>query len=261
MYGTDAYSPEEIAEQIEEVGVRKANLPLLKMSALGVLAGGFIALGAMFFTVVVSDQYLSFALARVIGGVAFSLGLILVVIAGAELFTGNNLLVIAWVHGRIPTTLLLRNFGVVFLANFAGSLVVVGLVYVSGHLKLNGGAVGETAVAIALAKVQLPAMEAFFRGILCNILVCLAVWLAAAGRQVVNRILAIVFPITAFVACGFEHCVANMYFIPLGMLCAPETVTWGGLLANLVPVTLGNLVGGAGLVGLVAFVIYRRGVE
>lgn len=189
---------------------------------------------------------------------AFSLGLILVVIGGAELFTGNNLLVMAWVDRRISTGRLARNFVVVYLANFVGSVGLAGLVYFSGYLGMNDGSVRETAVAIAAAKIQIPAGEAFCRGVLCNILVCLAIWLAAAGRQVVNRVLAIVFPITAFVACGFEHCVANMYFIPLGIFCAPEAISWPGLAANLVPVTLGNLVGGAGMVGLVAYVIYRR---
>jgi formate/nitrite transporter len=167
----------------------------------------------------------------------------------------------AWVLRRISTGLLLRNFVVVYLANFVGSLGIAGLIYCSGHLDLNGGAVRETAVAIAAAKMKLPWMEAFCRGILCNILVCLAIWLAAAGRQVVNRVLAIVFPITAFVASGFEHSVANMYFFALGILCDPASVTWTGAAANLLPVTLGNLVGGAGMVGLVASVIYRRGGE
>ena len=187
LYGTDAYSPEQIAEQVETVGVKKANLPLLKMSLLGGLAGGFIALGAMFFTLVVSDSTLSFAVSRLLGGLVFSMGLVLVVVAGAELFTGNNLLVMAWVHRRISVGLLLRNFVVVYFANLAGALVVAVLVYHSGHLGLNNGSVGEKAVAIAIAKTDLPLMEMFFRGILCNILVCLAVWLAAAGRQVVNR--------------------------------------------------------------------------
>lgn len=261
LYGTDAYSPDEIAEQIESVGVKKANLPLLKMVALGVLAGGFIALGAAFFTIVASDGDLSFATGRVLGGLCFSLGLILVVVAGAELFTGNNLLVMAWVHGRITTPLLVRNFGVVYLANLIGAFGLAGLVHYSGTLAMNDGAVEATAVAIARTKVELPAGEAVVRGVLCNILVCLAVWLAAAGRQVVNRVCAIVFPITAFVACGFEHCVANMYFLPLGHLSDPAAVPWGGILRNLALVTIGNVVGGAGMVGLVYYVIYRRDVE
>lgn len=264
VYGTDAYDPGEIAERVEAVGVTKARLPLLSMVALGILAGGFIGLGAMFYTVVASDAALSFGVQRVLGGLTFSLGLILVVIAGAELFTGNNLLVMGWVRGRIPGRLVARNFAVVYAANFVGAVGLAGMVFLSGHLAMNDGAVKGAATATAVAKVQLPFMEAFFRGVLCNILVCLAVWLASAGRQVVNRVMAIVFPITAFVACGFEHCVANMYFIPLGMMIeaggdASATITVAGLFRNLVPVTLGNLLGGAGMVGLVYYVIYRRG--
>ena len=258
IYGTDAYSPQQIADRIEEVGVRKAHLPLIQMGALGVLAGGFIALGAMFFTVVASDHELEFALARVLGGVVFSLGLILVVVAGAELFTGNNLMVMAWVHRKIPTRLLLRNFSVVYVCNFAGAAGMAVLVDWSEHWRF--GEVEKTAVQIAAAKVALPFGVAFFRGVICNLLVCLAVWLAMAGRSVTDKILAILFPITAFVACGFEHCVANMYFIPLGMLLAPAdaSIGLGDLFWNLLPVTLGNVVGGAGLVGLVYHLIYGR---
>lgn len=258
IYGVDAYSPSQIAERIEAVGVKKAQLPWLPMTALGVLAGGFIALGAMFYLVVASDAQLSFGASRVLGGLAFSLGLILVVVAGAELFTGNNLMVMAWVHGLIPTRLLVRNFVVVYAANLAGAVGMAVLVWWSDHWKL--GDIGETAVRVAGTKVGLPFATAFFRGVLCNLLVCLAVWLAMAGRSVTDKILAIVFPITAFVACGFEHCVANMYFIPLGMLLAPEEapISLAGFWGNLIPVTLGNLVGGAGLVGLVYYLIYGR---
>ena len=269
IFGSDAYSPDKIAERVENVGVAKAGLPLLPMIALGVLAGGFIGLGALFATLVASDASLGFAATRVLGGVAFSLGLILVVVAGAELFTGNNLLVMAWVARRISTTKLLKNFAVVFLANLAGALGLALLVYWSGHWKMAGGAVGHTAVAIAAAKVTLPFAEAFVRGILCNVLVCLAVWLAAAGRSVADKILAIVFPIAAFVAAGFEHCVANMYFIPLGILLRAQGVgadvpgldhlNWAGFAHNMLPVTIGNVVGGSVMVGLVYFAVYRLG--
>ncbi len=258
IFGADAYSPSEIAEKVEQVGMKKAGLPLVPMAALGVLAGGFIALGAMFFTVVASDPGLSFGMSRVLGGLAFSLGLILVVVAGAELFTGNNLMVMAWVDRRISLRLLLRNLGIVFVANFAGAAGMALLVLWSRHWEL--GNIRETAIEIARTKVGLSFSVAFFRGVLCNVLVCLAVWLAMAGRSVADKILAIVFPITAFVACGFEHCVANMYFIPLGMLLAPpeDPVPMVGVLRNLIPVTLGNLVGGAGLVGLVYHFVYGR---
>ena len=269
VFGFDCYSPREIAERVENVGVTKANLPLLSQVALGVLAGGFIGLGAMFFMLVVSDATLSFAVARVLGGVAFSLGLILVVVAGAELFTGNNLLVMATVAGRIPPTRFLQNLAVIYLANFVGAMGLAALVALSDHGLMGNSAVGRTAVSIAAAKCALPFGEAFFKGVLCNILVCLAVWLAMAGRTVIDKIPAIVFPITAFVACGFEHSVANMYFIPLGIFLRESVathsptdlnaLTWLGLVRNLLPVTLGNLVGGAGMVGLVYWVIYRRG--
>lgn len=258
IFGFDAYSPPQIAERIEAVGEKKARLPLVPLAALGVLAGGFIGLGALFFTVVASDPALPFAISRVLGGLVFSLGLILVVVAGAELFTGNNLMVMAWVDRRISGRLLLRNFAVVYAANFVGAAGLALLVSWSGHLAL--GEVGETATRIAMAKATIPFGEAFFRGVLCNVLVCLSVWLAMAGRSVTDKILAIVFPITAFVACGFEHCVANFYFLALGAL-EGAGLDVGGFFRNLVPVTLGNLVGGAGLVGLVYHLIYPRSVE
>lgn len=263
IYGSDAYSPKEIAARIESVGVRKANLPLLPMAALGVLAGGFIALGALYFNLVASDPDLGFAAKRVLGGLVFSLGLVLVTVAGAELFTGNNLMVMARVHGRITTRLMLRNFAVVYLANFAGAFGLAAIVALSGHGSMNGGLVGESAIATGVAKCELGFGEAFFKGVLCNLLVCLAVWLAMAGRQVVDRVVAVVFPVSAFVAAGFEHCVANMYFVPLAIFlagdAAPGSLTWTNfLVANLVPVTLGNLVGGAGLVGLVYHLVYGR---
>jgi formate/nitrite transporter len=263
IYGSDAYSPQEIAERIESVGVRKARLALLPMTALGVLAGGFIGLGALYYNLVVSDSTLGFAASRVLGGVAFSLGLILVVVAGAELFTGNNLMVMARVHGKITTRLLLRNLAVVYAANFAGAAGLAALVAWSGHGQMNQGAVGSTAIAIGTAKCSLGFAEAFFKGILCNLLVCLAVWLAMAGRHVTDRIIAIIFPVSAFVAAGFEHSIANMYFVPLALFlagdAAPPALTWSAfLMHNLLPVTLGNLAGGAGMVGLVYHVIYGR---
>ena len=269
VFGFDCYSPKEIAERVENVGVTKANLPLVSMIALGVLAGGFIGLGAMFFTVIVSDLSLSFAIARVLGGVAFSLGLILVVVAGAELFTGNNLLVMAWVARRLSTTKLLTNLATIYVANLIGAMGLAMLIAWSGHTNMANGAIGRTAVTIAATKCALPFTEAFFKGILCNILVCLAIWIALAGRNVGDKILAIIFPISAFVACGFEHSVANMYFIPLGLFlresfevastASVQSLTWISFVHNLIAVTLGNLVGGAGMVGLVYWLIYRRG--
>jgi formate/nitrite transporter len=227
------------------------------MVALGVLAGGFIGLGAMFATLVLCDAGLSFAVGRVLAGAVFSLGLILVVIAGAELFTGNNLLVMSYVAGRIHIRKLLANFTIIYLANFIGAAGLAAIVALSGHAGTGEGAVGRTAVALATTKVALPFAEAFFRGVLCNVLVCLAVWLAMAGRTVADKILAILFPVTAFVAAGFEHSVANMYFIPLGLFLGAD-ISLADMLRNLVPVTLGNLLGGAGMVGLVYHTIYRR---
>jgi formate/nitrite transporter len=266
IFGFDAYSPKEIADRVETIGVAKAHLPLFSQIALGVLAGGFIGLGALYFTLVTSDPTLSFAVSRILGGLAFSLGLILVVVAGAELFTGNNLLVLAWASHRLTTQELLRNWLIIYFANFAGALGLVGLVFLSNHWQMNGAAVGTQAVKIAAAKAALPFWEAFFKGVLCNILVCLAVWLALAGRSVIDRICAVVFPISAFVAAGFEHSIANMYFIPLGILLkdrvpagAAEHLNWNALWTNLLPVTLGNIAGGSGLVALVYYFIYQRG--
>lgn len=258
IYGFDCYSPREIAARVETVGVTKANLPFTSMVALGVLAGGFIGLGALFSTLVLSDGLLGFAVGRVLAGLVFSLGLILVVIAGAELFTGNNLLVMTYVAGRISLRKLLVNFAIVYVANFIGAAGLAAIVALSGHAGMHGGDVGRTAIAIATSKVALPFDEAFFRGVLCNILVCLAVWLAMAGRSVTDRILAILFPITAFVAAGFEHSVANMYFLPLAMFLDAD-IGFTDVARNLVPVTLGNLAGGAGMVGLVYHTVYRRG--
>lgn len=266
IFGFDAFSPKEIAEKVETVGVAKARLPLLSMAMLGVLAGAFIGLGALYFVLVVSDASLGFAAGRVLGGIAFSLGLILVAVAGAELFTGNNLLAMAWADGKISTVELLRNWLVVCAANFVGAAGLAVLVFLSGHPDMNNGLIAERYVEIAAAKCALPFWTAFFNGVLCNVLVCMAVWMAMAGRSVVDKAVAIVFPISAFVAAGFEHSIANMYFIPLGMLlkasgvvaAQADVITWSGFLANLVPVILGNLVGGSVLVGLVYHVIYRR---
>ncbi|MDX5363655.1 MAG: formate/nitrite transporter family protein [Pseudazoarcus pumilus] len=267
LFGSDAFSPREIAAKVETIGVGKARLPLLTMWMLAMLAGAFIGLGALYFTLVRSDPTLGFATAQVLGGLVFSLGLLLVVVAGAELFTGNNLLAMAWAAGRISTREVLRNWCVVCLGNLVGAAGLALLVFLSGHAQMNGGRVGETYMAIATAKVELPFWTAFFRGMLCNVLVCMAVWMAIAGRSVVDKAVAIVFPISAFVAAGFEHSIANMYFIPLAMLLqsfgnVAETwpaITFGGFVGNLVPVILGNLVGGSVLVGLVYWVIYLRG--
>jgi formate transporter len=266
--GFDAYSPDQIAERVESLGVTKARLPLLKTVMLGLLAGAFIGMGALYYTIVASDTQLSFGIMRVLGGLTFSLGLVLVVIAGAELFTGNNLLVMAWADHRISTAEMLRNWFLVFIANAAGAIGLAVIVWLSHHADMNKHAVADTYLRIAAAKTALPFAQAFFKGVLCNLLVCLAVWIALAGHSVTDKILAIIFPISAFVAAGFEHSVANMYFIPLAIMLKSDgdvpadvnaaTLDWSGFAANLLPVTLGNIVGGSVMVALVYYVIYRR---
>jgi formate transporter len=267
LYGSDAYAPNEIAQRIENVGVAKARMAILPLLMLGVLAGGFIALGAMLFVLVKSDPALGFASSAILGGLVFSLGLLLVVVAGAELFTGNNLLAMAWADGRISSFELLRNWGLVCVANFFGAVALAVLVFASGHTDLNGGAIGRQVVRIALAKQDLPPWSAFFRGVLCNVLVCMAVWMAMAGRSVTDKAVAVIPPIMAFVAAGFEHSIANMYLMPLAMLiqhsngalpAADSLVTWGGMFGNLLLVIVGNLIGGSVLVGLTYYVIYGR---
>jgi formate/nitrite transporter len=187
LYGLDAFSPREISENVQAGGVAKARLPLLSMAMLGMVAGGFIGLGALFSTVVLSDPDLGFAASRVLGGLTFSLGLILVVVAGAELFTGNNLLVMAWADRRIGTWEMLRNWLVVYVANAVGAMGLAVIVWLSHHGDMNGGAIALQYVKIASAKASLPFAEAFFKGVLCNLLVCLAVWIAMAGRSVSCR--------------------------------------------------------------------------
>jgi formate transporter len=267
VFGSNAYSPAEIKEAVEKVGVKKTNLPFLASFMLAVIAGGSIGLGALYYTVVVSDAELSFAAARVMGGVVFSLGLAIVLVGGAELFTGNNLIVMAWASGRVTTTKMLRNWVIVYVGNLIGALGLVVLVFFSHHLDMNGGRVGQSILNTAVAKIQPDAVTLFFKGVLCNLLVCLAVWLAYAGRSVTDKIVALLFPVSAFIAAGFDHCVANMYFLPLAWLMVQtghvpadfdaSVITMTGIIHNLVPVTLGNIVGGAGLVGAMYWIIYR----
>jgi formate transporter len=267
--GFDAYAPAEVARRIEAVGTTKAHLPLAPLAMLGVLAGAFIGLGSMLFVIVRADPSLGFAASQLAGGLVFSLGLFMVVVAGAELFTGNNLLVLAWAERRIGGVDVLRNWVVVCAANFVGAAGLAWLVYLSGHTEAAGGAVGRAVVRIALAKQQLPWHEAFVRGVLCNVLVCMAVWMAMAGRSVVDKAAAVMFPVAAFVAACFEHSIANMYLMPLAMLVqsgaqplpAGGMVTLSGMGLNLAFVIAGNLVGGSVLVGLSYRFIYGRGAE
>ena len=276
-FDIDAYAPAQMARRVEKAGIAKGNLDFASVFALAVLAGAFIAFGAVFSTYVIHDSPLGTGLTRLLGGLAFCLGLVLVIVAGAELFTGNNLLVIAYVSRRITLAQLLRNWAVVFAGNFVGSLVIVFLIFLSGHWSEGQSAVGAKALMIADAKVDLTLWQALSRGILCNTLVCLAVWLCFSGRSVADKVLAILFPITAFVALGFEHSVANMYFIPAGLvlkqnpqvLAAAEAVLGeapglsnltipGFLLYNLLPVTVGNILGGGLFVGAIYWFVYLR---
>jgi formate transporter FocA len=266
-----------MAVRAEDIGVAKAHLNTRRMFALGVLAGAFIALGAVFATIVATgvSGVLPYGLSRLLIGLAFCLGLILVVIGGAELFTGNNLIVMAWASGKIRARAVLRNWVIVYIGNFVGAIGTAIMVFLSGGYASAGGASGLTALNIANGKMGHSFIEAVMLGILCNVLVCLAVWMSFSARSVADKVLAILFPITAFVAAGFEHSIANMYFIPAGLLikdfapadfwasiatrpAAFPALTWGNFLTeNLLPVTIGNIIGGSLLVGGVYWFIYR----
>ena len=271
----DPLLPAQMAEACERAGVRKADLDTLSTLVLAFLAGAFIALGAAFFTVVVSGSELGYGPTRLLGGVAFSLGLVLVVIGGAELFTGNALIVMAWANRKVSTARLLRNWGLVFAGNFAGATSTAVLVYLSGQWRFGGGAVGDTALRIGRDKTDHSFVEAVALGILCNVLVTLAVWLTFSARSNIDKAVAIVFPITAFVAAGFEHSIANMYFLPLALLIKTDDgfvagtglaegggldgLTWGAFFVdNLLPVTIGNIIGGALMVAGVYWFVYLR---
>lgn len=261
----DAYAPAQIAMRVRDIGMTKAALPLSTMFVLALLAGAFIALGALFYTVTVTTgpagQPPAPGLIRLAGGVTFSLGLVLVVVGGAELFTGNNLIAMAWASGRVTAQQVIRNWIWVYLGNLVGALGTAVLIWAAGVQTLNDGAVGDTMVRIAKAKVSLDPVSALARGILCNALVCLALWLCMGARTVADKILAIVFPISAFVACGFEHSVANMYFLPIGIMLASAgsaPIPLDGALHNLLVVTIGNVLGGTVLVALVYWSVYLR---
>ena len=254
----DAYTPAKITERVEAAGVSKAELAIMPTFVLALLAGAFIAFGAMLFTLIVTGSDLGFGPTRLLGGIGFSLGLILVVVAGAELFTGNNLIVMAWADGKGSTRRLMRNWAIVFVGNLIGGIAMAVMADLSGAFSMNAGAVGATAIAIAEAKIALPPLEAFVRGILCNALVCLAIWLCFAAHSVTDKILAIVFPIAAFVALGFEHSIANAYLIPAGYFAGADSVDLAGFIANMIPVTAGNIVGGSVGVALVYWVVYGR---
>jgi formate transporter len=267
IFNLQAYSPAEIKEAVEKIGVKKANLPFMASFMLAIVAGGGIGFGALYYTIVASDASLSFATTRVVGGLVFTLGLALVLVGGAELFTGNNLIVMAWASGRVSTRTMLRNWTIVWFGNLFGALGLIVLVFLSHHLDMNDGRIGLSVLNTAVGKIRPDVVTLFFKGILCNVLVCAAVWLAYAGRSVTDKMIAVLLPISAFIAAGFEHCVANMYFLPLAWLLVhtghvpanfdASPITIAGIIHNLIPVTLGNVVGGAGFVGAVYWAIYR----
>ena len=272
----DALLPPAMAAKAEQVGVNKANLQTLNTFMLAVLAGAFIALGAVFATTVTAGAagMLPYGVTRLLSGLVFCLGLILVVVAGAELFTGNNLIIMAWASGKVSTGQLLRNWIVVYAGNLIGAIGTALFIFLSGQYAFGAGAVGLNVLSTADAKANLDFVQAMVLGILCNALVCLAVWLTYSARTTTDKILAILFPITAFVAAGFEHSVANMYFIPIGLFVkggAPAEfwgqigktaadysgLTWQAFfINNLFPVTIGNIIGGAVLVGVIYWRIY-----
>lgn len=270
----DAFTPAEVAEKVKTLGVSKANMPFLPLLVLSMMAGAFISYGAMYYTVAMTHPSEAYGAAKLLGGLAFSLGFVLVVIAGGELFTGNNLIVMAWAKRRITLVHLLRNWSLVYIGNGIGAFLTVYLVFASGFLDGAHHAVGVTALKIGLSKVELTTSEAFVRGIFCNSLVCLASWMVYASRTVMDKVFAVIFPISAFVAMGFEHCIANMFMIPLTIVASldPEIIsasglgtealqnlTLSGFVSNLIPVTLGNIFGGTIMVGMSLYVVYLYG--
>lgn len=274
----DAMLPPDMAKKAEDVGVKKAGMNGTKMFVLAVLAGAFIALGAVFATTVAAGcaGVVPYGIQRLLVGTVFSLGLVLVIVGGAELFTGNSLIVMAWASQRVSLAAVLRNWSIVFAGNFVGSVGMAVLVFLAGHHEFGSGSVGLTALKIAESKLHFGFVQAVSLGVLCNILVCLAVWLTFSARTTTDRILAIVPPIACFVAAGFEHSIANMYFVPIAWLIqtgasdgfwvsinssadAFSGITWSAfILKNLIPVTIGNVIGGGALVGAVYWFVYLR---
>ena len=266
--------PQEIARTVVDVAQNKTATSATSLIMLAILAGAYIAIGAVMFTIITNDLsvYIGDGLSRLVGGVSFSLGLILVILGGAELFTGNNLLAAGYLDKKVSGKQVLSNWFWVYLFNFVGALVVVALFYYSGIWKANDGGIAIRVINIAYIKTTLTWSEALFRGILCNWLVCLAVWLSLAGKDAISKILAIMIPITAFVAAGFEHSIANMYFVPMGILVKNTeivqslvdpavllSISWQAfLINNLLPVTIGNIIGGVVFVAVAYWTCYLR---
>jgi formate/nitrite transporter len=274
----DALVPPAMAEKAEQIGIRKANADFLTLSVLGLLAGAFVALGAIFATTITAGAQgiLPYGVVRLLSGLAFTLGLILVIVGGAELFTGNMLVIMAFANRKISFGLVMRNWLIVYGSNFVGSVATAAIIFISKQHTFGNGAIGLTMLNTAETKTSLGFIEALALGILCNTLVCLAVWLTYSARSTTDKILAIIPPVAAFVAAGFEHSVANMYFIPVGLMVKqlgsasffegiqrtpgdfPHLTLGNFLLGNLLPVTIGNIIGGAVMVGLVYWFVYLR---
>ena len=273
----DAILPAAMAARAEENGVKRAAMAPLTLLILSILGGAFIAFGAIFATTVsAGTAELSYGVARLLSALVFPVGLILIVVAGAELFTGNNLIVMAWANGKVKTRDVLINWAITFAGNFIGALTMAVMMYFTAQYTFGGGSVGLSALVTAHAKSSLTFGPAVILGLMCNSLVCLAVWMAYSARTTVDRVVTIIPPIAAFVAAGFEHCIANIYFIPIGLFIkagAPDSfwasikktpadfpnLTWGNfLLANLIPVTIGNIIGGAVMVAAVYWFVYLR---
>lgn len=274
-----ALSPEQIARKAVDTAVAKAGESTLSTVVLAVLAGMFIGFGAMFATVAVSttpgSTGLPYGISKVVMGLTFSVGLILVVVGGAQLFTSNVLLVMAWAQGRVGVGAVLRNWLLVYAGNLVGSVGTALLLVLSGEYRSAGGGVGVSALSIAEGKGELGFGRALVLGVLCNVMVCLAVWVSYSAVSTVDRIVAVILPVAAFVAGGFEHSVANMYFLPVAAMIkrfAPDEfwtsaqvtpadfahVGWADFVANLVPVTIGNIIGGGLLVGGLYWLAYLR---
>ena len=286
----DAILPPSMAAKAEDLGVKKVALPALKMFALAILAGAFIGIGAIFATTVSAGSMavkdaagaaafstgLPFGVTRLLAGLAFTVGLILVVVGGSELFTGNNLIMMAFASKKVSLGGLLRNWGIVYLGNFVGSIATAYIVFLGKQYSFGSGAIGLTALGIGEAKTSFTFIQAVALGIMCNALVCMAVWMCYSARSTTDKILAIIPPIACFVAAGFEHSVANMYFIPVSLFIKNfgdaaffekigktaadfPHLTWGNFfIGNLLPVTIGNIIGGAFMVGLIYWFIYLR---
>lgn len=263
-------TPAEICDEVIASGVKKANLKLLPMCFLGILAGAFIAIGG-YASSMAAHSIENVGIAKMASGAIFPVGLILVILCGAELFTGNSLMVMPLMERKVQVKQVLRNWLVVYICNFIGSFIVAYLIFKSGLLETNLGKVGGYAIKIASVKGGLSFTKAFTSGILCNFVVCLAVWGAAASKDVVGKIFMIWFPIMAFVVSGFEHSVANMYYFSIGILASGNeslvkaadigskiaNVNFNHAIENLIPVTLGNIVGGAVFVGLSYWIIFK----